>query len=585
MVCSGNSYFLHKCVIKWGYDKLKRKEVRKMKPLKAALFALILSLVPAYAYSASLGDMRVSYLAGDVQVKTADTSEWVPASINMPMMSGDVIWVPEGGRAGIQLRDGTFVRLNENSSLEILTIGSDSFQFYLSLGQAYVNFRGRRDTLLQMDTPVSSTRAYNRARFRVDVSDNGFTDVSVFNGAVFTEGSNGKTKVTAGKILSIGADMYAELAPLGPADEWERWNREMDGKVERKYSTRYLPGELDPYAYEFDEYGKWVSTSDYGYVWTPTVVSVGWAPYRFGRWTWIGGDYIWVSYDPWGWAPYHYGRWAFVASFGWCWVPPVRGAVYWGPGFVAWVSTPTYVSWVPLAPGEIYYGYGYYGRHSVNITNININTINVTNVYRNANVANAFTIVHRDTFVTGRHVDVSVRGNPFVTQRVSVGRPDIAPTRTSYMPVVKSIPLAKEPPQAVRQIQVKELRESRPVVKNPARSVLKPGAPLKPMTVTTLREPRRPGAAAKTQGLQPRTTGKEVEKPAAPAGREVQKPTAPAGREVRKPAAPAGREVQKPAGEAAPKESAKKAKPQKPLTDKEKEEELQRQQREPGRGR
>ena len=149
---------------------------------------------------------------------------------------------------------------------------------------------------------------------------------------------------------------------------------------------------------------------EYGRVWTPrVVVSVGWAPYRVGRWIWRGGDYVWVSYEPWGWAPYHYGRWAFVASVGWCWVPPVRGAVYWGPGFVGWVQTPTYVSWVPLAPGEIYYGHGYYGPHSVNITNVNITNIQVTKVvYKNIHVHNAVTVIHHDTFVTGKHVEVNV---------------------------------------------------------------------------------------------------------------------------------------------------------------------------------
>ena len=574
-----------------------------MKLLKAALFALIFSLVPAYAYSASLGDLRVNYLAGDVQVKTADTSEWVPASINMPLMSGDALWVPEGGRAGIQLRDGTYVRLNENSSFEVLTIGNDSFQFYLSLGHAYVNFRGRQGTLFQMDTPVSSSRAYDRARFRVDVSDNGFTDVSVFNGAVFTEGRNGKTRVTAGNILSVGGDTYAELAPLGPADDWERWNREMDRKLEKRYSTRYLPSELSPYSYDFDEYGKWVYVRDYGYCWTPTVISVGWAPYRLGRWTWIGGDYVWVSYDPWGWAPYHYGRWAFGASIGWCWVPPVRGAVYWGPGFVGWVNTGDFVAWVPLAPGEIYYGHGYYGPHSVNVTNININTVNITNVYKNVHVNNGITVVHRDTFITGQRFAVDagvvtrIREHNFVARKITVGGPSIAPTKASYMPVVKSIPASKEPPQRIRQIQVNQLRESRPIVKNPAQSVLRPGATLKPMSVTTLREPRRPGTAVQAPGIQPRTTGREVQKPSgAPTGREVQKPSgAPTGREVQKPSgapigrevqkpsgAPTGREVQKPSGAPAPKETVKEG--TKPSTDKEKEEQ-QRQQGVPGRGR
>jgi hypothetical protein len=115
-----------------------------------------------------------------------------------------------------------------------------------------------------------------------------------------------------------------------------------------------------------------------------------------------------------------------------------------GPGFVGWVQTPTYVSWVPLAPGEIYYGHGYYGPHSVNITNVNITNIQVTKVvYKNVHIRNAVTVVHHDTFVTGKHVEVKVRENPFLRERISIGRPNIKPEKTTFMPVIKEIPQVK----------------------------------------------------------------------------------------------------------------------------------------------
>jgi hypothetical protein len=193
-----------------------------------------------------------------------------------------------------------------------------------------------------------------------------------------------------------------------------------------------------------------------------------------------------VSYEPWGWAPYHYGRWSFVASIGWFWVPPIKGAVYWGPGFVGWVQTPTYVSWVPLAPGEIYYGHGYYGPHSVNITNINITNINITKVvYKNIHVHNGITLIHHDTFVTGKHVDINVRENPFLRERIHIGRPDIKPQRATIMPVVKEIPQAKRPPVPVREIKVKELKESRPFVRDRNASVLTPASPPKILPLKT----------------------------------------------------------------------------------------------------
>jgi hypothetical protein len=400
----------------------------------------------------------------------------------MPLVEGDRIWVPEGGRTEIQLRDGTFLRLDENSALEILTIESESFQFYLTEGRTYINFKGLKGSLLQMDTPLSSIRAYDRSLYGVDVTREGNTDISVFQGSVSVESREGSTWVNAGKTLSLREGNYAELAPLGPPDEWESWNRQRDRKlVSQRPPSRYLPEELYPYANDFEGNGSWVYTSGYGYVWRPTVVvSVGWAPYRIGRWVWIRGDYVWISYEPWGWVPYHYGRWAFVASIGWCWVPPPRGAVYWGPGFVGWVHTPTYVSWVPLAPGEIYYGHGYYGPHSVNITNINITNIQIQKVvYKNIHVHNAVTVIHHDTFVTGRKVEVKVRENPFLKEKISIGRPNIKPEKTTMIPIVKEIPQTKRPPEPIREIRVKELKEKRPFVKEKGASVLKSGSPPK----------------------------------------------------------------------------------------------------------
>ena len=133
---------------------------------------------------------------------------------------------------------------------------------------------------------------------------------------------------------------------------------------------RFLPGPKAPaifprsceeYSSDLDQYGRWDYSGEYGYVWFPAVVESGWAPYSYGSWVWIRGNYVWIDYDPWGWAPSHYGRWVFIASRGWCWVPPARGTAYWAPGYVGWAITSTYVAWVPLAPGEVYYGYGYYG--------------------------------------------------------------------------------------------------------------------------------------------------------------------------------------------------------------------------------
>jgi len=218
---------------------------------------------------------------------------------------------------------------------------------------------------------------------------------------------------------------------------------------------------------------------------------------------WRGGDYVWVGYEPWGWAPYHYGRWAFAVNIGWLWVPPARGDVYWAPGYVGWVRTGDHVAWVPLAPRETYYGYGNHGRYSTNITNVNVNQVRVTNVYRNVNVPNGITVVNQATFITGRpssvdrKVVVNVREDFEKRRNIVVGRPPIKPVETSYAPVVRSIPEAKRPPAAVRKIDPKELRQSRPLVTEPGGSAFRPQGKPAPLEVRKVGKPRPESERAK----------------------------------------------------------------------------------------
>jgi Family of unknown function (DUF6600)/FecR protein len=508
-----------------------------MKMVKCFAFLVILFFIPAYSFSSSFEFMQINLMDGDVQIRTEDTEEWVPASINMPLRDGDRVWVPEGGKLELRLRDGTYLRLDERSALEVLTLDKDSSQFYLTEGHAYANFKGQKGSVLQMDTPVSSIRVYERSIFKVDLSEDGLNQISVLKGSVDVESQSGKTTVKSGYTLTLEDETYAELSPLGPPDDWERWNMERDRRLaERRPPPSYLPEELYAYSGDFETYGRWVYASGYGYVWTPrVVVSVGWAPYRIGRWVWIAGDYVWVSYEPWGWVPYHYGRWAFVGSIGWCWVPPVRGAVFWGPGFVAWVRTPTYVAWVPLGPREIYYGHGHYGPYSVNITNVNVTNIQVNRtVYKNIQVNNAVTVVHHDTFVKGKHVDVKVKENPFLREKISVVGPNIKHERATVMPVVKEIPPSKRPPELIREIKVREIKEKRPLVREKEASVLRPQSPPKEMTLKV--KEGKPVQREFERAREPRPPQRETEKSreVKPSEKKMEKPT-PVEKGVEKP--------------------------------------------------
>ena len=458
-------------------DSMKRKFLLK------TLALCFVILLPVWAGAEDLGALRLSQMQGDIQVQSKGSTEWFPATINLPVQAGDRLWSPKDAWVQVETRDGSVVRLDADSSLEILAVEKDSLQMYLSQGQAYLNFKKGMDSMFQLDTPNSSLRIYDSSTLNVALVDNGNTEISVFRGAAYAENRSGEIRVGAGKMLSINDDVPFLIALESPSD-WEKWNRDWDESlISDESSKQYLPQELSGYGRDLNKNGRWVETTEYGNVWTPTThVSADWAPYRDGRWVWIGDDYVWIASESWGWAPYHYGRWAHISSYGWCWVPPPRNEVYWGPGYVSWVSTDSDVAWVPLAPAEIYYGHGYYGPHSVNIVNININTVVVPGRnYRNSLVRNAVTVVHRDTFLTGRHHEIGHRENPFLRERISIGHPRIEPGRITKMPIIRDIPKVNLPPEHLRSLPGRPVGGARPMVRERDRSIFTPTAAPRPL--------------------------------------------------------------------------------------------------------
>ena len=111
-----------------------------MKIIKRVISIVVLLLVPGYAFSENPGYMRMSLIEGDVQIKTPDADDWGIASVNTPLAEGDQLWVPQNGRIELQLNTGTYIRLDENSALQILSMDENSSQFYLSQGYAYIYY-------------------------------------------------------------------------------------------------------------------------------------------------------------------------------------------------------------------------------------------------------------------------------------------------------------------------------------------------------------------------------------------------------------------------------------------------------------
>jgi hypothetical protein len=255
--------------------------------------------------------------------------------------------------------------------------------------------------------------------------------------------------------------------------------RSRNDRYAKSVSSDYVADGVIGYA-DLDDYGGWNDEPDYGHVWYPTTVETGWAPYRYGHWSWIDPwGWTWVDNAAWGFAPFHYGRWVYVRNrWGWCPGPRHVRAIY-APAMVAFVGGSGWgvsistgpVGWFPLGPRDVYVPWYRTSRNyftNVNVRNTTIiNNTYITNVYNNysrgrpitanyayrQNVA-AVTAVPRAAFVGARPVNAArVEVNASQLRNASVAsRVGIAPERASFVgarPVARAKPAAQTLNRAV----------------------------------------------------------------------------------------------------------------------------------------
>ena len=384
------------------------------------LLAGFLLFTAGHVHGADPDALYVRHIEGVVELAEAESPQWMEAAVNTPLVEGDTVRTGASGKAELFLKDGSVVRIGKSSTMKIVAVEPRGVEFKLDRGMTYIVAMGSKEVPIFFDTPSAALDITTPATLRVDAYDGGIGEVSVYKGEVYAVQEKGRMPVRAGERLVLRMDGSAPvLAGLRAGDEWLRWNADRDGAVLSTYGTgesyAYLPDELKTYSSDLDANGQWVYTPEYNYVWVPTVITVStWSPYRFGRWVWIRGSYVWVGYEPWGWAPYHYGRWTHHRTAGWCWVPPARGHVRWEPAQVAWVHSSRQVGWVPLAPGESYDRRKAPVIHQTNVYNIYNNVTVERSVstartaYKNAGVTNAVVTMERDTLLRQKAVRVNV---------------------------------------------------------------------------------------------------------------------------------------------------------------------------------
>jgi FecR protein len=362
--------------------------------------------------TADAGAARLSYVHGPVAVQRGDANTPNDAVINAPVMGADYVTTGDDARAEVQFDAASMVRLGSNVQMRFTRLDPDRRTMQLAEGTIEVRMLRRYDGDAEVDTPSIGVRPRDAGSYRITVTHDGETLVTVRSGEVdvLTPGGDeplgaGSTLVARGNASDPSIRSVAAIA----SDAFDRFNGERDqrAQVALERTARYVNPDV-PGVDDLDQYGAWVDDPTYGEVWVPTNLAGGWAPYRDGSWTWEDGyGWTWIGYEPWGWAPYHYGRWFHSPQYGWSWVPP-RGPFVvepWRPALVAFLGFGGpglsvgvgfgNVGWVPLAPSEPFYPWwGHPHVDDVAITNVNV-------VYGNARFGGVTAVPGR-RFLLGR---------------------------------------------------------------------------------------------------------------------------------------------------------------------------------------
>lgn len=329
---------------------LSGKFLRKSGLLLSIVFTLIFSLAPlAHAQDTDEEDghdshariVRISYVEGEVRLDNGHGYE--SATMNVPLTESNWLQTGSNGWAEVQLEDGSIIRLAPDTTIAFTELGRSSSggtvtTVDLDQGEAEFKIAKHDDSDFQVTVKKNTIVLPHAASFRVTSTNADPLEVAVWKGDVgVRDGENGgEVAVNKNETFLLDANDVGRYAldKGAETDELDQWSKQRDDYLST-YASAGQGYTQSPYQYgvsDLNQYGQYYDVPEYGNVWQPNGVGLGWDPFSNGYWAYSPGyGYTWVSSYPWGWMPYRYGRWVFVGGRGWCWAPG---------GWSRWYSRP-----------------------------------------------------------------------------------------------------------------------------------------------------------------------------------------------------------------------------------------------------
>ena len=425
---------------------------------------------------------RISVLEGNVSVEPASVNQFSAAEVNLPLTTGDRVYADVGANAELET-DQLAVRLGQRTDLTVTALTDTLAQFGLAGGSVHLRSLAIDPSMtVELDTPNIAVTVLQAGDVRVDVDPDGDrTVVSVLAGQVEVDGSGLQQVMESGQRMELGGSDPVKSQWMEGAEEdgLDRFSMDRDTAYDSSVAgeAEYVSPDTIG-AEDLSSNGDWETDSEFGPIWYPTAVAVGWVPYSCGRWAWVAPwGWTWVDCASWGFAPFHYGRWERRGPR-WGWIPGPPGVrPYYSPALVAFVGEPGVTAWFPLGPREPYIPwYHASGRYvnRVNVSNIyNKNSVQVMHIYDQQNEASAYAVNGKHVFANRPIATVAVSQTSFAAGKrvrpmeMQVNREELAaapivphPLVSPERTMVVSAPARAVPTRGARPVLMSSHAES-----------------------------------------------------------------------------------------------------------------------------
>lgn len=175
-----------------------------------------------YVISAKAGGINL--VSGGARVKRRGATEWRSLTSQDNLDSGDLVQTGADGRVEVLLNPGSYLRLAENTELELTDTSLDSLRVRLLGGSAVLEVTGTGDRTspVEVATPQTRVSVDRKGFYRVNVPQADLTVVRVRKGRALVGG----TEVKDGKQITVDRSGAANVANFDKdaQDSFDLWS-------------------------------------------------------------------------------------------------------------------------------------------------------------------------------------------------------------------------------------------------------------------------------------------------------------------------------------------------------------------------